>query len=95
MSRFHSRLLLNRPRWLAVRRRVLERDRWRCRSCGKAGRLEVDHVTPLRRDPGQNPYSLAGLQTLCRSCHLAKTARENQRDDPARDAWRRLVKELF
>ena len=94
MSRFHARLL-NQRRWLAVRRRALKRDRWRCRSCGKAGRLEVDHVTPLRRDPDQDPYSLSGLQTLCRSCHLAKTAKENRRDDPARDAWRRLVDEFL
>ena len=51
-------------------------------------------VVPLHLKPSQDPYDLAGLQTLCRGCHLAKTSRENQRDDPARDAWLRLVDEL-
>ena len=47
---------LNARRWDAVRRAVFERDGWRCRKCGKAGRLECDHVTPSQRDPGQDPY---------------------------------------
>ena len=45
--------------------------------------MEVDHVLPLRRDPGQDPYDLAGLQTLCKVCHRLKTSLENRRDDPA------------
>ena len=42
--RHHS---LNHRRWAAVRRFVLERDGWRCVHCGRAGRLECDHITPL------------------------------------------------
>ena len=34
-------------RWQAVRRAALKRDRWRCRACGKAGVLEVDHVVRI------------------------------------------------
>ena len=47
MSRRHTHL--NARRWEAVRRTVFERDGWRCRKCGRAGRLEVDHVVPLKR----------------------------------------------
>ena len=46
--------------------------------CGRAGRLECDHINPLEREPGQDPYDPNGLQTLCRTCHLAKTADERR-----------------
>lgn len=76
-------------RWEALRLQVFERDGWRCRACGKAGRLELDHVTPLHR--GGDEWDAANLQALCRGCHLAKTASERERPDPERDAWRRLL----
>ena len=83
-------------RWVRVRRRVLDRDGWRCQACGKAGRLEVDHILPLV-DGGQ-PYDLDNLQTLCRSCHVRKTAAENRARRPVPDAvqkWRDLVGNLM
>ena len=46
-------------RWALVRLKVMERDGWRCRRCGKAGRLEVDHVVPLAR--GGDPFNPANL----------------------------------
>ena len=74
MSRNH--LKLNSGRWRRVRLEVLERDGWRCVQCGKAGVLEVDHITPL--ELGGEPWALANLQTLCRTpCHWAKTTIEN------------------
>ena len=94
MSRHHTRL--RAWRWARVRRVVFERDGWRCVECGQAGRLECDHVTPLERESGQDPYDPNGLQTLCRRCHIAKTARENQRElTPRERAWRDLVAELL
>ena len=93
MSRHHTHL--NARRWARVRRAVLKRDGYRCVLCGRAGRLECDHITPLQREPGQNPYDINGLQTLCRACHIAKTARENRRElTPAEAAWRALVASL-
>ena len=90
MSRNHTPL--NTRRWAAVRRAVFERDGWRCVECGKAGRLECDHVTPLQREPGQDVYDPNGLQTLCRACHVEKTRGENRRPlTPAELAWRALV----
>ena len=93
MSRHH--LHLNWRRWSAVRRAVFERDNYRCVDCGRAGKLECDHIVPMQREPGQDPYDMNGLQSLCRSCHLEKTAGENRRElTPDELAWRELVAEL-
>lgn len=74
---------------------MLERDGWRCTRCGKAGRLEVDHITPLAADPDQDAYDPAGCQALCRSCHIAKTGGENRRQlTDAEQRWADLVAEL-
>ena len=94
MSRHHTPI--GARRWAVVRRTVFERDGWRCVECGRAGRLECDHVVPLEHEPGQDPYDPNGLQTLCRACHIAKTARENRREPtPAEAAWRALVAEML
>ncbi|MCY3608985.1 MAG: HNH endonuclease [Acidimicrobiaceae bacterium] len=91
----HRRLVLDRRRWAATRRAVFARDGHRCRSCGRAGRLECDHVEPLWRTPDQDPYSIEGCQTLCRGCHVAKSAAERRREPTAGErAWRDLVAEL-
>ena len=82
----------NRRRWEFVRRAVFDRDGWRCVECGRPGRLECDDVTPLQREPGQAPWDPNGLQTLCRGCHVAKTATENRRELPP--GWRALCDEL-
>ena len=94
MSRHHTHL--NARCWAVVRRAVFQRDSFRCCECGKAGRLEVDHITPLQREPGQDPYDASGLQILCRGCHIEKTRRENRRElSPAELAWRDLVSKLL
>ena len=94
MSKNHVRL--HRRRWEAVRKAVFERDGWRCVMCGAAGRLECDHVTSLEREPGQNPYDPNRLQSICRSCHVAKTARENRRErlTPDQLRWQAYLGEL-
>ena len=89
MARRHVQI--QGARWQAVRLNVLVRDSWRCSTCGKYGN-EVDHIRPLKR--GGDPWAESNLQTLCRDCHIEKTRKENQRDDPARDAWRALVSEM-
>lgn len=80
--------------WPLLRRAVFDRDGWRCVSCGRHGRLECDHIDRNGGDEMDN------LQTLCRACHIAKTAAENRRRaDPeleaARDEWRAFARELF
>ena len=89
-SRHHA--ALDRSQWARVRLQVLDRDGWRCCECSAYGN-EVDHVIPL--SGGGAPFDMANLQTLCRGCHIAKTRGENERQDPARDAWRKLVAELL
>ena len=69
---------LNSKKWGIARRLAIQRDKFRCKLCGKAGRLEVDHIIPLWQDPKQDPYKLENLQTLCRKCHIIKTNRERE-----------------
>ena len=76
---------LSSGRWEVVRVQVFRRDGYRCRSCGKASRLECDHVTALHL--GGDPWALDNLATLCRGCHLAKTAGENSRGPFDAKAW--------
>ncbi len=47
---------------------ALDRDRWRCQKCGKAGILEVHHIKPL--EDGGKPYDLSNTLTLCRGDHI-------------------------
>ena len=77
--------------WARVRRRILDRDGWRCRECGCPGRLECHHVIPLEK--GGAPLDDSNLLTLCRGCHIEKHIREKERD-PARREWRAYLREL-
>ena len=90
MSRFHARL--NRHRWERVRRKVLDSAGWRCAACGRYGN-QVDHIQPLHR--GGDPWRRDNLQCLCRTHHVEKTRKENERHDPARERWRALVAEML
>ena len=91
--------------WQIIRYRVLQRDGWRCRKCGQAGRLEVDHIKSVADGGAQ--YAEENLQSLCRGCHIEKTSSENRGkkrpfrnfrhrrvDPPERAAWDRLVEAL-
>ena len=94
MSHHHS--ALHRNRWAIVRRYVFERDGWRCVECGRAGKLECGHITSLECEPRQDPYDVNGLQTLCRECHIAKTAKVNRCEPtPGELVWYDLVNELL
>ena len=87
-SRLHA--YLNRRRLDKVRRAAFERDGWRCVDCGRPGRLEAHHVTPLHK--GGAPYDLDNLKTLCRSCHIEQHRRQLT---PGEAAWRALVDDLL
>jgi 5-methylcytosine-specific restriction endonuclease McrA len=65
--------------WRARRVRILTRDAYRCRTCGRVvyGRAaHVDHIVPLE-DGGTDDD--ANLQVLCESDHGAKTREEQRR----------------
>ena len=74
-------------RWEATRRRVFDRDGWRCTRCGKASRLECHHVRA--RHLGGDAFNLANLATYCRDCHI-DTHRPPV--DPERAAWSDFLK---
>ena len=86
------RYKLQGHRWARVRRAALVRDNFQCVKCGRAGRMEVDHVLP--RHKGGALYDLGNLQTLCYQCHLAKTSSEFKKipDRPGyREKWRAMI----
>ena len=86
--------IVNPRRWRALRRRIVNSDGWRCVQCGKAGRLEVDHVVPIQA--GGDWWEPENLQTLCRTCHFAKTARENANpESPERAEWLALQRDAM
>jgi len=91
----YSKRVTRGPRWKALRMQALDRDGWACVQCGTPMRLEVDHILPVRDRPDLS-YSLSNLQCLCGSCHARKTRIEIGLSpfNPAREAWKKLVREM-
>ena len=90
VSREHAKL--DRRRWAWARRKILNRDNWRCQPCGRYGN-EVDHIQPLQK--GGDPWAEIILQCLCKQCHIAKTRAEfGGPRDPAREGWETWSDEL-
>ena len=93
MSRHHLRAgIVGSRRWQRLRRYILKRDKWRCRICGRPGRMEIDHLVPLEQ--GGDPWEPSNLAATCRTCHIRKTAAENTKAGPEVVAWRELVRAM-
>lgn len=92
----HSKRITDSKRWKALRWTALRRDGFKCVQCGARGRLEVDHIEPVRDRPDL-AWDLANLQSLCPADHSRKTRLELGFPDlpPARKAWRDLLQEGF
>jgi 5-methylcytosine-specific restriction endonuclease McrA len=92
----HSAAVIRSPRWKVVRLAVKRRDNFCCVKCGKAGQqLEVDHIKPVREAP-ELAFEMSNLQSLCKSCHSAKTKIEcgfGNELSPDRAAWRELLRQ--
>ena len=74
---------------------MLNEAGWRCKTCGRAGRLDVDHIVPM--SDGGSTWDPDNLQSVCRGCHFAKTAQENRRRkvvSPEALDWDKLVAEM-
>lgn len=91
----YSASVIRSKRWKALRLAAKRRDGWKCVQCGARGRLEVDHIIPVRTNR-ELAFDLTNLQTLCAPCHTRKTRLEvgAGQPNPKRDAWRRAVAEL-
>ncbi len=57
-------------RWQRKRLEVMERDGWRCTSCGKSAGV-ILNVHHIHYEAGLAPweYSLSSLVTWCETCH--------------------------
>lgn len=92
----HSKAVTRSRRWAALRFLALRRDGFQCVQCGARGRLEVDHIAPVRDAP-ERAFDLDNLQTLCPQHHGAKTRIEVGLPPPSpeRIAWRNAVTALL
>ena len=88
---YFTRNNIDRNKWRKVRLTILDRDGYRCQLCGKAGRLEVDHRTPLEH--GGDAYGPENLRALCRGCHCEVTRQQNigRNKAPERKALQDLI----
>lgn len=89
----HSRNIIGTERWKRVRREVMKRDGFKCVLCGAAGRLECDHIKPVRK--GGAEYDMDNLQMLCKECHARKTRAEifgDKPPDPQKIKWAKLLR---
>ncbi len=88
----HSAAVTRSVRWKVVRLQAKRRDGFKCVKCNARGRLEVDHIQPVRTHP-ELSFDPANLQTLCGTCHSRKTIIEIglRPIDPRRQAWRDLL----
>ena len=87
MSTFHRRTGYHGRKAQAFRRRIFERDGFRCVRCGCAGRLECHHRVPL--EEGGEPFEPGNAETLCRGCH--QKHHHGQRTTLADPRWTDLV----
>jgi 5-methylcytosine-specific restriction protein A len=92
----YSQRVIRTKRWKVLRLEILERDGYRCTSCGCGGRLEVDHIKPVRTHP-ELSYDPGNLQALCPGCHTRKTRIECGHPPPREDRqeWRQAVDALM
>ncbi len=60
------RLQLHREAYRDLQRQVLERDSWRCQSCGAMQNLQVHHLEFRSRSGDDDEMNLVAL---CVDCH--------------------------
>jgi 5-methylcytosine-specific restriction endonuclease McrA len=61
-----ARFKLDVETYQALRQQIIDRDSWRCQSCGSMQNLQVHHLT-FRSHMGSD--SEQNLITLCATCH--------------------------
>jgi len=89
----YSEKVIRSKQWKSLRLEALRRDNFKCVKCGSKGRLEVDHIKPVRSNP-ELSFVLTNLQSLCRQCHSRKTRIEvgHAPLSEPRLMWRKLMR---
>ena len=80
MDRFcrkRPRLKLDPTTYNELRGQVLDRDGWRCQTCGSSRNLQVHH---LRARSKLGDDALQNLITLCTECHARQHRNSVSRD---------------
>ena len=72
-SEIHGTGIASGSSWDRIRKAVLTRDNYTCRSCRRKDNLTVDHIVQLSQGGTNN---LENLQTLCKYCHEKKDNRK-------------------
>jgi len=71
-----GRLRLDPAAYQNLRQEVLQRDNWRCQSCGARSNLEIHHQE-FRSHSGEDSH--LNLITLCVQCHAGAHRRPSAR----------------
>ena len=79
----------DRKRWNKLRQKMLDAAGYRCRICHRPGKMELDHIIPIRQ--GGRWWSKRNLQIICKNCHFTKSCRENRTNCVEREAWEAIV----
>jgi len=66
--------------WVIFRKRILERDNYRCTECGSGMDLNVHHIL-LVKDIPDKEYTEENCITLCNDCHKKKHFKNIKEDD--------------
>ena len=82
MKKNYSELLKD-PRWQKKRLEILQRDNFKCMSCGET--KDTLHVHHIRYEYGNNPWDATDkdLITLCEACHTAWHYLYDSKFDPS------------
>ena len=83
----HSAAVTRTARWKGLRLMALRRDGWACAQCGARGRLEVDHVTPVRTAP-ERAFDLTNTRKTRLECGHPPLSDERQK-------WRAAVAQMM
>lgn len=81
---------LRSPLWQKKRLEILQRDNWKCCSCGSDEKnLQVHHLVYVKNN---NPwdYDHSCLQTLCDDCHKVR----QELSDKASNALRLALRDI-
>jgi len=76
--------------WTLTRRRVLERDGWRCTHCAGPVTEETAHIDH-RQSGKRGTNEMSNLRSLCRRCRHRGMIASALRDGVIPANWRQLV----